>query len=478
MDTSTKTMSLQRYLFFTIALFVLLLAGTQLFFVNYIQQLISTEVEAKSRTLSKQAVDVLVDNLVFVSKEETQENSQSAVMVKIQKTPNEVITLDKNSQFVTGDQTETVKIETVPSVTSNIVRRKLTEDLHELTIAPVSNSYAFKVGFDNQLVRHQQIVQFDEQDSAINQYINWLSVAILIISGLGLFFAYWLARHISQPLAQLSKGFVSLEQGQFGKQVKSGGVKEVRETLKRFNHMSTRLAQLNEMEKRYQQQQQLAELGEITRGLAHTLRNPINTIGLTIEQISQAELTDKERSDLSIQARHKINHLDNTIKALLSLAASGIDRTQSIDVSGVIDDVIMELSMSGAQNISHSATQKVLIEGAESEVRAMIHTLLVNACEASAVGQSISIFCQLDKHFLQVKVVDEGCGLTPDIKRDLFKPHISSKPEGAGMGLYIAKRISQSYYRGDIQLTDNQPNGCVATLTLHTRQPKDAYGDK
>lgn len=478
MDKSPTTMSLQRYLFLTIALFVLLLAGTQLFFINYIQQLINTEVEAKSRTLSKQAVDVLVDNLVFVPKNESPVKSQSGVVIKIQKTPNKVISLDQNSQFVTGDQTETVVIETVKGVTPSKVRKKLTENLHELTIAPVSNSYSFQVGLDNQVVRHQQIVQFDEQDSAINKYVNWLSLAILAISGLGLFFAYWLARHISQPLARLSKGFVSLEQGHFGEQVKSGGVKEVRETLKRFNHMSARLAQLNEMEKRYQQQQQLVELGEVTRGLAHTLRNPINTIGLAIEQIAQSELTDQQRADLSIQARQKINHLDNTIKALLSLTASGIDRAQSVDVNAVIDDIIMELSMSGSQNISRGTADQVVMEGAESEIRAMIHTLLVNACEASESDQTIQIACQLENNRLQVTVIDQGSGLTPQIKQDLFKPHVSSKPEGAGMGLYIVKRISQSYYRGDIELNDNQPSGCVATLTLQAKQTEDHYGDR
>ena len=63
-------------------------------------------------------------------------------------------------------------------------------------------------------------------------------------------------------------------------------------------------------------------------------------------------------------------------------------------------------------------------------------------------------------------MLDQGKGIDPQIKSQLFKPHITNKPEGAGMGLYIAKRISNLHYHGDISLTDNSPQGCIATLTL------------
>jgi signal transduction histidine kinase len=43
---------------------------------------------------------------------------------------------------------------------------------------------------------------------------------------------------------------------------------------------------------------------------------------------------------------------------------------------------------------------------------------------------------------------------------------VSSKAEGAGMGLYISKRLATLYYDGDITLKNNQPTGCIATVTL------------
>ena len=467
-------MSLKRYLFISIALFVLLLAGGQLVFVHYIQQQIANEVEAKSRALSKQAVDVLVENLVVVNKQKPAVSRPSGVFIEIKSTPNKIITLDNKNQFVTGNQTQSITVKGFPETARTQVKEKLLDDLHELKIAPMDNNYAFSVGLDKQNIRHQQIVQFSKQDSAINKYINWLYFVILALSTVGLVFAYWLARYISRPLAALSNGFKHLEDGHLGTQIEPKGIAEIKNTLQRFNHMSAQLSQLNELEKRYQQQQQLAELGEVSRGLAHTLRNPINTIGLALEQMAQQDITDEQRQLISIQVRHKIIHLDNTIKALLSLTANGIDREQDVNIEAVIADIIMELSMSASHKIEFSTTQKMIVKGAESEIRAMIHTLVVNACEASDINQSISIFCQGNHKCIQIIVVDQGRGLLPHIKEAIFKPHISSKPEGAGMGLYIAKRISQTYYQGNVELKDNQPQGCIATLTLCTANQEGA----
>ena len=248
------------------------------------------------------------------------------------------------------------------------------------------------MGFDQPKSVHQQIVSFNQQDSALSNYFNWLTSGTIALFAVGVMFAYWLARHISRPLKSLSDGFNRLEDGELGTQVSPQGIREVRVTLDKFNHMSERLAHLNQLEKQFQQQQQLAELGEVSRGLAHTLRNPINTIGLAVEQMSLDTTSDEQRNVLSHQIRQKINHLDGTIKALLSLTASGVNRDQNIDINTVIEDIIMELSMSGnATPVHFSPREPLMIKGAHSEIRAMLHSLLTNAVEASTADSPVNV---------------------------------------------------------------------------------------
>ena len=478
-----STMSLKRYLFVLIAVFVLMLSATQLFFINYIQQQISSEVENKSRTLSKQALKLLVDTLPeseqlpsysqnFVTKEtrvtagELQSTSKDSIIIRIKHTPNKVVDLGDGYEFVTGDQSKTVAIESAYKQPQKVFREQLQGQLQSIRFIPNSDAYGFTVTKDSNSQIAQHIVQFGKQDSAIYQYFNWLIGGTILLTILGLMLAYWLASHISQPLQGLSKGFNRLEAGQLGSQVALNGIKEIRDTLQSFNQMSQRLLELSEIEKRFGQQQQLAELGEVARGLAHTLRNPINTIGLAIEQISQTDMPQSERLELASQVRQKISHLDNSIRSLLSLTTYDIQRDQIIDLSQLINDILLEMSMTSTVKIVFSPVQTINIEGAEVEIRAMIHTLVVNAVEASSEEQTISLFISETNKQLQIQVLDQGQGLDLQIKQQLFKPHITNKPEGAGMGLYIAKRICQLHYQGDIQLTDNSPQGCIATLTL------------
>lgn len=464
-----KFMSLKRYLFVVIALFVIGLASTQLFFINYIQQQIGAEVEDKSQTLSKQALKLMVDSLprnhqsVVVSERiEAVNPSNPAIVVQIKNTPNKSVDLGNGNRFISGDKTQTVSIAKMDTDSSVVFREALEGRLQAMSFKRIGHSNAFAV-MDQQ---SQHIIQFDQKGSAINQYFRWLVIGTIILTALGLVLAYWLARHISRPLGELSNGFTRLQQGDLGSQVQPSGILEVRETLQSFNQMSTRLEQLNKVEIRFHQQQQLVELGEVARGLAHTLRNPINTIGLAIEQIGQKDLSQQQRAELAQQVRQKINHLDNTIKALLTLTTNDLQRDQLVNINQVINDILLELSMTGKHKIEFAEVQDVQIYGAQVEIRAMIHTLLVNAIEASTEQQSISLFVAQEAQLLSIKVVDQGKGLSDKIQAELFKPHVSSKPEGAGMGLYIAKRISQSYYQGDVQLSNNSAQGCIATLTL------------
>ena len=104
------------------------------------------------------------------------------------------------------------------------------------------------------------------------------------------------------------------------------------------------------------------------------------------------------------------------------------------------------------------------IDGAESEIRSILHTLIINAAEACISSGIVNISAQIsDGKLLHISIVDNGTGMDKSINESLFQPHVSTKPEGAGMGLYIAKRIISLHYQGDIILTNNAPQiGCTA----------------
>jgi nitrogen-specific signal transduction histidine kinase len=68
-----------------------------------------------------------------------------------------------------------------------------------------------------------------------------------------------------------------------------------------------------------------------------------------------------------------------------------------------------------------------------------------------------------------LEVDDEGPGLPPEIRQRLFTPHLSTKANGSGMGLFLAHRIAGNRYGGRLELLDLEPTGTRAVLELRDR---------
>lgn len=340
---------------------------------------------------------------------------------------------------------------------------RLRKGLSEIRIERRNND-SFVLFAPSSSLKQSSVFTINTEESRVKAYFRYLTFATLGIGILSLLFAFWLARHLTAPLSSLAHGFKQLRDGNLGFQLAPTGVKEVKQTVQAFNQTSRRLEELQQMESQFSQQQQLAELGEISRGMAHSLRNPLNTIGLALEEMTQGNIDSAQRRSLAANARQKINALDRTIKSLLMLTTSGVDRTHNVLLNDVIQDAAMQMSMGESCDIQLQLQQSVVIKGSEAELSAVIMSLLSNAVEASSEKASIKIQLSTDNSMALLSIIDDGEGLDDVIAQQLFQPHITSKPEGAGMGLYIAKRILNHHYKGELTLKNNAGKGCIATL--------------
>ena len=101
--------------------------------------------------------------------------------------------------------------------------------------------------------------------------------------------------------------------------------------------------------------------------------------------------------------------------------------------------------------------------------------LLVNAIDAirrlGSEGGEIEVeISPAGKHGVLVAVRDDGPGIPAEEIRDVFKPFVTSKPGGLGMGLAICKSILDAH-GGTISLESLAPRGCCFSLILPLKQP-------
>lgn len=468
----TKLTSLKHYLFGITVLFIVLLTLIQIALFNFAETRIQDEIEQRSRTLSDVAMKVVNkqiyrENIQLVSRAETMiqdqgsVNSQS-VRILVESRPGYEVSLGDGYTFRTGENTKLLRI--LPNEQpSNITMH----EVPHVALSRIGDSFRVSLTDQPDTLISQHIVQFDQQSSVVERYFNWIIVATLGLMGSLLVYFYWLSGRISSPLQQLGKGFSQLEEGKYGVQIPETGIEEVRYTMQQFNHMSQRLEYLKQQELQWQQQQQLLEIHEVSKGLAHTLRNPLNTIGLAVEHISQEGVSVAERQSLAQSIRQKITRLDTTIKTMLRLNSHDLKRDSQVDIDSVIQDVMLELSSNTGPQIKYqNHSHHLCLKGAESEIRAVIHSIISNALEASHTGQPVVVGVKSISEWIEITVCDNGVGIEGKDIEELFKPHTSDKAEGAGMGLFLARRICRAHYDGNISLEENPPQGCKVTIRL------------
>lgn len=332
-------------------------------------------------------------------------------------------------------------------------------------------------------------VVINKRKSQVSQLFNYVFLMIALTTLLSIFVVFWLSKRFSKPLQELINGFKQLENGHFGIQVTPQGVSEINQTIQRFNTMSIQLAKLADAESKLQEQHHLTEISDVSKGIAHALRNPMHTIGLAIEQLQSNKLSEPVKQKLFAQIQSKIVQLDKNIKALLTITSDGLERVQTLSLSGLINDVVLELkqthdSSKGKLKIDLELDDSIKILGAESEFRSILHTLLFNAYEASLISdqdlkadQSTAekdpndglihlIIKSYSKNELTViSITDFGSGLDPNIQDRLFTAHCSTKAEGAGMGLYISKKLIELHYEGSLTVQNNTENDRVTGVT-------------
>lgn len=506
-------MSIKTYLFLLIGALIALLTASQLFLVDYLQKQFAQQVDSKARVISERVIKLAAEQVAdeaFVFNTESAGTATSKAGTDNAQAYKYVIRHEKSASAVDPELTdenidfivvkpdlEELDGETIIELDVDTLREKAGANGQDKTIQIVSNQEVKTLLLDELKTitdrlheqPNQQVKEFhtidhntsgvthiatntqsfsfssDKNSSLIRQIIY-----VLILSSLAaLLFAYWLSHKFSKPLKALSEGFTHIATGDYKHQVEEQGVSEIRQTIQHFNDTQGKLEQLSITEQQYQQTKQLAELGEVSKGLAHALRNPIHTIGLALENLKA--LPQSEQQSVIETIEQKIQHIDSTIKAMLQLTTQQLQEPTSVPIAAVVQDIILEYKATDTRALKINLDDKdsVNLLANESELRAILHTVIINACEASDMEQGIDVrISRGDNSKVVIEVEDQGSGIAADIEQHLFKPHTSNKPEGAGMGLYIAQRLISSYYHGDITLANSQ-SGCLVTITLFPR---------
>lgn len=309
-------------------------------------------------------------------------------------------------------------------------------------------------------------------DAALANFTRRLLAGGAIVLAAALAGALVLVHRATAPLARLAAVADLVAEGEFGTQVGPvrGAGSEVAGAIAAFDQMSRRLADLEIETRQLREREHLGELGEVARGIAHSLRNPLHAVGLSVDRLARCDERE-EAVALAASARAQIRRLDGTIRSFLAFAAQGVGDPAVVDVTRLCRDVALEAAQDAAGRVRievvAAADQASIDGGVAAELRAIVQALVVNAVEASPDGQEVRVEVDLAApERLRVRVFDRGPGVAAGVQERLFLPHVTTKPTGSGMGLFIARRLAETRYDGSVRVEGRNQGGTIATVEL------------
>jgi signal transduction histidine kinase len=320
---------------------------------------------------------------------------------------------------------------------------------------------------------NEQGIQKEIADSQLRARQITVTAVALMGSNfiLAIFLAFVLIKQVLIPIRRLSCEAAVLDES-----VPAGD--DVRLLSKRVHgileEMDRARTELKQSKALLMNSEKMALVGKLATEVAHSIRNPMTSINMRLFSLKRnLEISDTQKEDFEVVA-DEMRRLDNIVRNFLEFSRPHKLKKQKVSVSDVIDMTIDLLSYRlDLHSVTvHRKREKDLprIDGDPELLKEVFVNLIVNACEAMESGGEIMIseeeaIAEMMGRAILIKVADNGPGMTDDVKARALAPFETTKPDGTGLGLFIAVRIIEGH-GGKLELDSTPGKGATFIITL------------
>ncbi len=231
------------------------------------------------------------------------------------------------------------------------------------------------------------------------------------------------------------------------------------------------LDSLESINTQLQVSERLAALGRITAGVAHEVKNPLNSMRLWLENLKETLPPEKDAgAQQAVQVLDKeIDRLDTVVKRFLDFTRPIEVKLEATDLAELLRDVI---SVSKPQLQKAGVEAEELLGNGIPEVWAdrdllkqAVLNLILNAVEAMPAGGELRIELARRGEMAEITVADTGRGIPAEQQQKIFQLFFTTRPGGSGIGLATTFRIVQ-LHNGSIDFHSEAGHGTTFRIEL------------
>jgi len=312
------------------------------------------------------------------------------------------------------------------------------------------------------------------------QRLYWILATMLAALCVVLYLAFL----FTKPIDQLVAGAQQVAAGNLYISLPSRGSDEMGRLAHTFNQMVERLRQNRALQERLNEAEKLSLLGRFAATVAHEVRNSLNFINLSIDQIRAKHSNGDDRSARVMERnlaniKDEISRLNHLVNDVLAAGRQAPPTLLPCDLRATLTEALALVEkQAGNQNINIQldlAQELPIFRLDSAQIKTCFLNILTNAIQAMPLGGQVRIFAVITKapngeESLDLHFADTGPGIPPVERDKVFAPFYSTKATGFGLGLAIAKKIIEDH-AGRIFVSNGDTPGTDFVVQLPFPQP-------
>jgi signal transduction histidine kinase len=188
---------------------------------------------------------------------------------------------------------------------------------------------------------------------------------------------------------------------------------------------------------------------------AHDLKAPLNAMVMNLELLNRSLQNHEDGTDVERQQRYlsvlrtEITRLDRDLQTLLRQAAPPSTAAERFDLADLIRDLATLLGPQAKQQHVKLDTrlpdEPLQFSGHRDRLKQAFLNIAINALEAMPDGGNLALELHRSNGGVRVLITDSGPGIVPEVLKEIYRMHFTTKDGGTGIGLYVARSVVEAY---------------------------------
>lgn len=220
-----------------------------------------------------------------------------------------------------------------------------------------------------------------------------------------------------------------------------------------------------EMELRHTQR--LSTLGEMSAGLAHEIRNPLGSIRMAAEVVTEGLTEEDSRYEFGQILQKEAQRLNSVLEDFLGLARPPAEEVEDVEVAKMFAELKLQLTpIAEAAQVRIAVTDTDLVLSLPPvPLRQALLNLAQNAIQAMPGRGVLTLSTRRTEDQIEIQVTDTGEGIDEETMQKIFSPFFTTREDGTGLGLAITQRLIQRL-GGELKVESHPGSGTCFTICL------------